>query len=68
MKTKEIKKMDKDEIVKAIREGQEKLRGINFDTSGSRVKNTHEKRTTRRQVARLFTALRDLTVSTTENK
>ena len=44
MKTKEIKKMDKDEIVKAIREGQEKLREINFDTSGSRVKNTHEKK------------------------
>ena len=68
MKTKEIKEMDKDEIVKAIREGQEKLREINFDTSGSRVKNTHEKRTTRRQVARLFTALREKTVSTTENK
>lgn len=68
MKAKEIKKMDKDEIVKAIREGQEKLRGINFDTSGSRVKNTHEKRTTRRQVARLFTALREKTVSITENK
>ena len=68
MKTKEIKKMDKDEIVKAIREGQEKLREINFDTSGSRVKNTHEKRTTQRKVTKLFTALREKTVSTTENK
>lgn len=68
MKTKDIKKMDRDEIVKTIRENQEKLREISFDTTGSRVKNTHEKRTIRREVARLFTALRQLEASSAETK
>lgn len=68
MKKTDIKKMGKDEIVKTIRENQEKLREISFDTTGSRVKNTHEKRMIRREVARLFTALRDLSVPAIENK
>ncbi len=57
----DFKKMNQDELAKALREKQEKLRDTRFSLSGSRSRKTSETRTLKREIAQIMTALKNPT-------
>lgn len=57
----DFKKMNQDELAKALKEKQEKLRDIRFSLSGSRSRKTSETRTLKREIAQIMTALKNPT-------
>ncbi len=58
MKKSDIKNKTKAELEATIKEKRDTLKNFRFSLSGSRVKNIKEARTTRKDVARAITFLR----------
>ena len=54
----DIKNKTKEELENLVKDKREALKNFRFGVSGSRVKNVKEARTTRREVARALTLLR----------
>ena len=48
----------KEELLAIVREKRESLKNFRFGVSGSRVKNVREARTTKKDIARALTALK----------
>ncbi len=47
------------ELHKAFKESRERLRTLQFDLAAGKVKNVSERRTVRKDIARILTALRE---------
>jgi ribosomal protein L29 len=59
MKTKDIKKKSRADLEKLLNEKREVLATFRFGVAGSKTKNVKEGRTTRKDIARLLTLLRE---------
>lgn len=59
MKIQEIRKKTADDLVKILEEQQEHLRALKFRVASSEVKNHQELKVTRKNIARIFTILKE---------
>lgn len=59
MKTKEIRKKKKEDLIKELNEKLTNLKNIRFGVAGSKSKNVNEYRNTKKDIARIKTVLRD---------
>jgi len=55
MKAKDLQKRPTADLKKTARELQDKLRELRFDLTAGKVKNIKEIRSTRREIARIYT-------------
>ncbi|MCH8244650.1 50S ribosomal protein L29 [Patescibacteria group bacterium] len=55
MKAKDLQKRPTADLKKTVRELQDKLRELRFDLTAGKVKNIKEIRSTRREIARIYT-------------
>ncbi len=54
----DFKKMNTEDLLKALKEKKEKLLDIRFSVSGSRTKKTSEVRTLKKEIAQMLTVLK----------
>lgn len=60
MKISELRKKTKDELQKMVESDRNKLRQLRFDLKGGKVKNVREIRHTKKEIAQIFTLLKNL--------
>jgi len=58
MKAKEYQKKTESELEKMVREDRAKLQQLRFELSSGKVKNVREIRSTRKEIARILTLLK----------
>jgi len=58
MKAKEYQKKTEGELEKMVREDRAKLQQLRFELSSGKVKNVREIRSTRKEIARILTLLK----------
>lgn len=62
LKNKELKLKNTEELQKILQEERVRLRELCFKLSGAQVKNFHEVKFTKRNIARLLTILRGIEI------
>jgi ribosomal protein L29 len=65
LKAKELKNKSKDELEKMLEEERVKVRDIRFRLAGARLKNFSELKLRRRNIARLLTILKGISLNKT---
>lgn len=60
MDIKELKQLNKEELVKKSQDDREKLRQMRFDLAGGKVKDVREIREIKKEIARIMTLLKNL--------
>ena len=59
MKTSELRKKNKDELQKAVRELKKKLSDLRFKFSSNKLKNVKEINSVKKEIARILTILQE---------
>jgi len=59
LKTKELKLKSREEMNKLLKEEQDKLMQLRFKLSGSQIKEVHQLKVAKRNIARLLTVIRE---------
>ena len=58
MKFEELRKKTKEELLKIMQDGREKLRQLRFDLAAGKVKNVREIRKIKKEISRVLTLLK----------
>ena len=59
MKTKELREKSKGELEKLLTEKREILRKLKFDVAAKQIKNNHDLRSNRKDIARILTLINE---------
>ena len=59
MKAEELRKKDKKELQRMVREEKERLRNLKFDLSSGKIKNIKEIGSAKKTIARILTLLKE---------
>lgn len=60
MKTEDLRKKTKEELIDLLTEERKKLQKLRIDLSLGKLKNYHEIKTTKKTIARILTILREM--------